>query len=73
MIIALKPPNVLYNKVIEHAINKVNHPGQPKTISPNFIAARLTVPITNTLKITPKYNALNALRNEAAFPLYLNS
>ena len=67
------PPKVEYVKVIEQAIVKVNHPGKFNTISPNLIAAKLTAPITRTLKINPKYKALNALKNAAGFPLYLNS
>ena len=73
MITAFKPPNVLYAKVIEQAIVRVNQPGHPRTISPNFIAAKLTAPITKTLKTKPRYNALNPRKKAAAFPLYRNS
>ena len=73
MIIALRPPRALYNRVIEQAIDSVSQPDQPSIISPNFIAARLTAPITKTLKIRPKYNALNPRRNAAGFPPYLSS
>jgi hypothetical protein len=71
--IALSPPSAEYASVIEQAIVSVTHPGQPSTISPNFTAAKLTDPITNTLKISPRYNARNPLRKAAAVPLYLSS
>ena len=47
---------------------KVNHPGKPNTISPNFTAAKLTVPITKTLNTNPRYRALKPRKNAAAFP-----
>ena len=65
--------NKEYINVIEQAMLKVNQPGSPNTISPNFIAAKLTDPITSTLKINPRYKARKPLKNAAAFPLYLSS
>ena len=54
MITAFSPPNVEYTNVIEHATTSVFQPGQLRTISPNFMAAKLTAPMTNTLKMSPK-------------------
>ena len=69
IIIALIPPNAEYASVIEQAIARVTQPGNPNTISPNFTAAKLTAPITNTLNTNPKYNARNPRKNAAGFPL----
>ena len=54
---------------MEQAIVSVSQPGQPNTISPNFTAARLTAPITNTLNTNPRYKARNPRKNAAALPL----
>ena len=73
IITAFNPPIVEYTIVIEQAINKVNQPGIFKTISPNFMAAKLTLPIIKILNTKPKYKALNPLKKAAGFPPYLNS
>ena len=69
IITALSPPNAEYASVMEQAITRVTQPGNPKTISPNFTAAKLTAPITNTLNTSPRYNARKPRRKAAAFPL----
>jgi hypothetical protein len=47
---ASSPPTEEQANVMEQAMVNVTHPGNPNTISPNFTAAKLTAPITNTLK-----------------------
>ena len=54
---ARNPPSVLYKRVMAPVTSKVSQPGQPSKIPPNLMAASDTVPITSTLKTSPKYNA----------------
>ena len=45
----------------------------PRRIPPILIPARQTEAMIMTLKNTPRYIALKALKNTASLPLYLNS
>ena len=65
---ARNPPSVLYNKVMAPVTSRVSQPGQPSKMPPNLMAASETVPITSTLKTSPKYNARNPRNTAAGLP-----
>ena len=58
----------LYNKVMAPVTSRVSQPGQPSKMPPNLMAASETVPITSTLKTSPKYNARNPRNTAAGLP-----